>query len=216
MANPCHHSSPETHGYDFEELSRRHFMQRSISLLICGVAGSYLSAKVWASDEKKAAMPVDLVAAEKFMRRAIELSQKGIKAGDGGPFGAVIVKDGVIIGEGWNHVVSGHDPTAHGEITAIRDAGQRMKTFEFKGCEIYTTGEPCPMCLCAIYWARMDRIFYGFSIEDAATIGFDDRFFYEQIAKPMGARQIPETQLLKDQAFAVARDYMANPNRTKY
>ncbi len=139
-----------------------------------------------------------------FMRRAIELSRQGVKAGDGGPFGAVVVKDGVIVGEGWNQVLSGCDPTAHGEITAIRDAGRRLRTFDLKGCEIYTTGEPCPMCLCAIYWAGIDRVFYGFSIADAAAVGFDDRVFYQQISKPIQDRQVPETQLLRDEAFAVA------------
>ena len=153
---------------------------------------------------------------ETFMRRAIELSRQGVKAGDGGPFGAVVVKDGVIVGEGWNQVLSGCDPTAHGEITAIRDAGRRLRTFDLKGCDIYTTGEPCPMCLCAIYWAGIDRAFYGFSIADAATVGFDDRVFYQQISKPIQDRRVPETQLLRDEAFAVAQDYVADPDRSRY
>ncbi|AUB80419.1 nucleoside deaminase [Candidatus Thiodictyon syntrophicum] len=153
---------------------------------------------------------------EAFMRRAIELSRQGVKAGDGGPFGAVVVKDGVIVGEGWNQVLSGCDPTAHGEITAIRDAGRRLRTFDLKGCDIYTTGEPCPMCLCAIYWAGIDRVFYGFSIADAAAVGFDDRVFYQQISKPIQDRQVPETQLLRDEAFAVAQDYVADLDRIRY
>lgn len=150
------------------------------------------------------------------MRRAITLGRQGVKAGDGGPFGAVIVKDGLIVGEGWNRVVSGKDPTAHGEMTAIRDASQRLGTFDLSGCAIYTTGEPCPMCLGAIYWARIDRIFYGISTDDAASIGFDDRRFFAQMARPSGERLIPATQLCRDQAFALAQDYAANPDRIRY
>ena len=109
-----------------------------------------------------------------FMQRAIELAKSGMLAGHGGPFGAVIVRDGEIIGEGWNQVLRNNDPTAHGEVTAIRDACNKLGDFKLTGCEIHTTGEPCPMCLGAIHWARIDRIYYGFSIKDAATAGFDD------------------------------------------
>ena len=104
-----------------------------------------------------------------FMKRAIELARWGIARGDGGPFGAVVVRQGEIIGEGWNRVVGTNDPTAHGEITAIRDACARLGTFDLEGCEIHTTGQPCPMCLGAIHWARIGRIYYGFRIEDAAA-----------------------------------------------
>ena len=154
--------------------------------------------------------------AERFMRRAIELGRRGAEAGDGGPFGAVIVKDGEIVGEGWNRVVATNDPTAHGEVVAIRDACKRVKAFSLKGCELYTSGQPCPMCLSAIYWARVDRVFYGFSVQDAADVGFDDRFIYEQLAKPLGRRKIPEAQVLGGEALKVLKAYAANPKRVKY
>ncbi|WP_200890140.1 nucleoside deaminase [Geoalkalibacter subterraneus] len=153
---------------------------------------------------------------EKFMRRAIALSTQGIEAGDGGPFGAVVVKDGIIVGEGWNRVIATNDPTAHGEIVAIRDACSRLNTFELADCDIYTTGEPCPMCLTAIYWARMRRIFFGFTIEDAERIGFDDNCFYREINKSRQDRSIQSIQLLKDESMQVARRYMQMPDRTLY
>jgi len=154
--------------------------------------------------------------AEKYMRHAIELGRKGMQAGDGGPFGTVIVKNGEIIGEGWNRVIATNDPTAHGEIMAIRDACKRTNSFILSGCDLYTSGEPCPMCLGAIYWARIDRIFYGFGVRDAAEIGFDDRFIYEQLAKPLEQRQIPEIQVLDSEALEVLKVYAADPNRVKY
>jgi tRNA(Arg) A34 adenosine deaminase TadA len=140
--------------------------------------------------------PIDKEQAERFMRRAIELAQQGVEAGDGGPFGTVIVKDGEIVGEGWNRVIATNDPTAHGEVVAIRDATNRIESFSLEGCELYTSGEPCPMCLGAIYWANIDRVFYGFNVQDAAEVGFDDSFIYEQLAKPLDQRKIPEVQVL--------------------
>lgn len=154
--------------------------------------------------------------AEKFIRRAIELGRNGMESSDGGPFGTVIVKNGEIIGEGWNRVIASNDPTAHGEIMAIRDACKRTDSFNLSGCELYTSGEPCPMCLGAIYWARLDRVFYGFSVQDAAEIGFDDRFIYAQLAKPLKLRQIPEIQILDTEALEVLKAYAANPDRIKY
>lgn len=154
--------------------------------------------------------------AEKYMRHAIELGRKGMQAGEGGPFGTVIVKNGEIIGEGWNRVIATNDPTAHGEIMAIRDACKRTNSFILSGCELYTSGEPCPMCLGAIYWARIDRIFYGFGVQDAAEIGFDDKFIYEQLAKPLEQRQIPEIRVLDTEALEVLKVYAADPNRVKY
>lgn len=151
-----------------------------------------------------------------FMRRAIALAQRGVDAGDGGPFGAVVVKEGAIVGEGWNRVVADNDPTAHGEIAAIRDACRRLQTFSLAGCELYTTGQPCPMCLGTIYWARMERVYYGFSAQDAAAIGFDDHAFYEQLALPPDRRRVPEVQLLADEALEVARRYAADPGRVRY
>jgi guanine deaminase len=152
----------------------------------------------------------------RFMRRALALARRGMKAGDGGPFGAVVVRGGAIVGEGWNRVVATRDPTAHGEIVAIRAAGRRLATFRLEGCDLYTSGEPCPMCLGAAYWARIDRIFFGFTVADAARIGFDDRVIYREVARPAGRRTIPAVQLLAREARAVAREYAADPRRVTY
>lgn len=154
--------------------------------------------------------------AEKFMRRAIELGRRSMEAGEGGPFGAVIVKNGEIIGEGWNQVIATNDPTAHGEMMAIRNACKRINAFSLDGCELYTSGEPCPMCLGAIYWARIERLLYGFNVEEAAKVEFDDRFIYEQLKKPLAQRKIPEIQILNEEALAVLKVYAADPNRVKY
>ncbi len=153
---------------------------------------------------------------EKFMQRAIALARQGMHAGAGGPFGAVIVKNGAIVGEGWNQVVSTHDPTAHGEVVAIRDACQNLGTFSLTACEIYTTGQPCPMCLGAIHWARIERIFYGFGINDAAAIGFDDTEFFRQMNLPVEDRLIPAQELCRDQAMELAAEYMRLPGRQHY
>jgi len=154
--------------------------------------------------------------AEKFMRYAIELGRKGMQAGNGGPFGAIVVKNGNIIGEGWNRVLSSNDPTAHGEITAIRDACKNIQSYDLSGCELYTSGEPCPMCLSAIYWARLDRIFYGFKIQAAAEALFDDEFIFSELNKPASQRKIPEIQILETEALTVLKDYTANPDRVIY
>jgi guanine deaminase len=153
---------------------------------------------------------------ENFMRRAIELARQGMNQGAGGPFGAVIVKDGEIVGEGWNQVVGTHDPTAHGEISAIRDACTRLGTFSLDGCEIHTTGQPCPMCLGAIHWARIHKIYYGFRIEDAAEIGFDDSEFFRQMVLPLSERMIPAKELCREEALILARDYTLLPNKQHY
>src|SRR6266404_1774250 len=120
-----------------------------------------------------------------FMRRAVELSRERMRQNAGGPFGAVIVKAGEILAEGWNKVTSTNDPTAHAEVSAIRAACARLGTFSLAGCDIYTSCEPCPMCLAAIYWARLDRIYFANSREDAAAIGFDDALIYHEVAKPI-------------------------------
>ncbi len=151
-----------------------------------------------------------------YMGRAIELARKGMLDGDGGPFGAVVVQGGEIIGEGWNRVVATGDPTAHGEIVAIRDACSRIRHFSLEGCDIYTTGQPCPMCLGAIHWARVRAIYYGFSMEDAALIGFDDREFFQQFALPVGHRTIREAECGRIQALALVEEYAALPDRTPY
>ena len=150
------------------------------------------------------------------MRRAIALARRGATAGDGGPFGAVIVLGGEIIGEGWNRVIATRDPTAHGEMVAIRDACRRIGNISLQGCVLYTSGQPCPMCLGAIYWARIERVFYGFGIRDAARIGFDDHFIYEQLARPPEQRAIPEIPLLRAEALAVLEAFAADPGRVRY
>lgn len=150
------------------------------------------------------------------MRRAIELARQGMNQGAGGPFGAVIVKDGEIVGEGWNQVIATNDPTAHGEVTAIRNACAKLGTFSLEGCEIHTTGQPCPMCLGAIYWARIRRIYYGFRIEDAAAIGFDDTEFFRQMLLPPGGRLIPSVETCREEAMDLAAEYTRLPDKRHY
>ncbi len=137
---------------------------------------------------------------EEFMREAINLSIKNIENG-GGPFGAVIVKDGEIIATGVNRVTASIDPTAHAEVMAIREAARKLNDFNLKGCTIYTSCEPCPMCLAAIYWARIDRVFFGNTKHDAKGIGFDDSFIYDEIALPFEKRKIETKQILPSEAI---------------
>lgn len=153
---------------------------------------------------------------EFFMKRAIELARKGMLDGDGGPFGAVVVRNGEIIGEGWNRVVGTNDPTSHGEINAIRDACARLGTFSLEGCEIHSTGQPCPMCLGAIHWARIGRIYYGFRIEDASEIGFDDREFFRQMALPPAERMIPSQEICRPEAMELVTEYVRMPEKPQY
>ena len=161
-------------------------------------------------------MTGDTDARRGFMRRAIEISRAKMKAGEGGPFGAVIVHDGVIIGEGWNRVVGSHDPTAHAEIVAIRDACARLGTFRLTGTDIYTSCEPCPMCLAAILWARIDRLYFANSRADAAAIGFDDAVFYDEVALPPDQRALPATRLLAEEARTVFAEWEAKPDKVRY
>ena len=137
---------------------------------------------------------------KKFMRKAIALSLENIKNG-GGPFGAVVVKDEKIISTGVNQVTSNIDPTAHAEVNAIRKASRKLRTFDLSGCEIYTSCEPCPMCLGAIYWAHIDKMYYGNTKSDAKNIGFDDSFIYDEIALKPENRQVKTIQLLPDEAI---------------
>lgn len=153
---------------------------------------------------------------EALMRRAIALSLEHSRAGDCGPFGAVVARDGRIVAEGWNRVVASADPTAHAEVTAIREACRVLGTHELRGCVIYTSCEPCPMCLAAIFWARLDAVFYANAREDAAAIGFDDAFLYDQVALPPGARALPFTRLLQDEARAAFRAWAQNPLKVAY
>lgn len=151
-----------------------------------------------------------------LMRSAIQLSMEKMQAGFGGPFGALVVKDGKVIAEGYNRVTSLNDPTAHAEVTAIREACAALDTFDLSGCEIYTSCEPCPMCLSAIYWARLDRIYYGNSRQDAAKIGFDDEFLYQEVATPIEDRKIPTLQILHDEAEVAFKAWDAKPDKVLY
>jgi guanine deaminase len=151
-----------------------------------------------------------------FMRRAIELSRKNMHTGAGGPFGAVIVKDGKIVGEGWNKVTSINDPTAHAEVEAIRDACKNLGTFELKACELYTSCEPCPMCLAAAYWARVGAIYFGNTREDAAAVQFDDEFLYNEIVKPLEKRTVPIKPLLRAEALTVFTEWTAKVDKIRY
>lgn len=153
---------------------------------------------------------------EKFMRRAMALAQNGIDANNGGPFGAVVVKGGEIIGEGCNRVTSTNDPTAHAEIVAIREACKNLNSFQLEGCEIYTSCEPCPMCLGAIYWARPARMFFACTREDAANAGFDDDFIYEEIARPPEERRIETVNFLREEGLALFENWTKKPDRTEY
>ena len=151
-----------------------------------------------------------------FMLEAIRLAKEGMHKGHGGPFGCVIVKNGEIIGRGNNQVTSTNDPTAHAEIVAIREACQHLNSYQLEGCEIYTSCEPCPMCLGAIYWARPTKVFYGCSKEDAARIDFDDSFIYTEISKPVDTRHIVMEQLLREEALKVFRDWDSKEDKMKY
>lgn len=151
-----------------------------------------------------------------FMRRAISLSRDKMRAGEGGPFGAVIAKDGRIVGEGWNRVTSASDPTAHAEVVAIRAAAAALGTHDLSGAVLYTSCEPCPMCLAAALWARVDAIVYGNNRNDAAAIDFDDAYFYEQVCKPPESRAVRMTRLLPDEAKAVFDEWAQKPDKTMY
>lgn len=135
-----------------------------------------------------------------FMREAIGLSVANVTSAAGGPFGAVVVRDGRIIARGTNLVTATNDPTAHAEVVAIREACKVLNTFQLTGCEIYASCEPCPMCLGAIYWARPDKLYYAAVKEDAAAVGFDDQFIYEELARPVGERKLFTRQLLHEEA----------------
>jgi len=152
---------------------------------------------------------------EELMRRAIELSENSVRNG-GGPFGAVIAKDGEIIAEGSNKVTINNDPTAHAEVCAIRNACKILNTFELANCVIYTSCEPCPMCLGAIYWARLSKIFYANDRKDAAEIGFDDDFIYEEIAIEPQYRKKPSEILLRNEAINAFRMWILKDDKTKY
>ncbi len=150
------------------------------------------------------------------MRAAIRLSIQMMRRGQGGPFGAVVVRGDRIIGRGWNQVTSANDPTAHAEIVAIRAACARLRRFHLDGCDLYTSCEPCPMCLSAIYWSHLRTVFYGNTREDAARIAFDDDFIYRQIALPIPKRQIKMKQLLHREALAAFEEWSEKTDRIQY
>lgn len=149
----------------------------------------------------------------KYMKLAVREAEKGIAKNDGGPFGAVIVKDGVVISKGHNLVVASHDPTAHGEVVAIRRAAKKLGTFDLSGCELYTTAEPCPMCLWAIYWANVDKVFYGCTVTDTERIGFRDKEFYELSKKALHQKM---AMVDRDECLNLFDLYNAQTVKTNY
>ncbi len=153
---------------------------------------------------------------ETFMKEAIRLSFETMRSNTGGPFGAVVVKDGKIIARGFNKVLTTNDPTAHAEVVAIREACKVLNDFQLTGCEIYTSCEPCPMCMAAIYWARPEKVYYANSKTDAANIGFDDAFIYEQLGLPYQERQIPLKRIMEKEAIEAFHEWNAKEDKTQY
>ncbi|RFZ95847.1 nucleoside deaminase [Mucilaginibacter conchicola] len=153
---------------------------------------------------------------KKFMQMAIELSRYNVENAQGGPFGAVVVKDGEVVARSANRVVPTNDPTAHAEVAAIRLACQELGTFNLDGCVIYTSCEPCPMCLGAIYWARINKVYYANTKKDAADIGFDDHFIYDELELPMANRKLPFEQMMRGEALQVFDQWRETTNKTDY
>lgn len=151
-----------------------------------------------------------------FMQQAIALATENVRSGRGGPFGAVVVKDGKVIATGANQVTASNDPTAHAEVVAIRNACQVLGHFQLQDCDVYTSCEPCPMCLAALYWSRCRAIFYGNSAADAARAGFDDSFLYEEVKKPLDQRSIPIRSLLAEQAWESFAAWESSPYKVDY
>ena len=155
----------------------------------------------------------------KFMQRVLELAQRGMDTGHGGPFGSVIVKDGEIVGEAHNEVLSSNDPTAHAELLAVRRASARLKTFNLSGCELYTNGAPCCMCMSSMLWARLDRAYYALSMEDSSDIGLGDESFYQELARPLDSRRIIpmiQNRELAREARAIYQAWVSNPDKTTF
>lgn len=151
-----------------------------------------------------------------FLRRAIQLATENVTSGRGGPFGAVIVRDGKIIAEGVNQVTATLDPTAHAEVTALRAAARSLNAFDLSGCEIYSSCEPCPMCLAACYWSRVDAVYFAAGAEDAARAGFDDAFLYAEMRKDSAERRLASHQLLREEAWQSLAAWIASPNKIEY
>ena len=152
----------------------------------------------------------------KYMEEAVRLAQHGMLSGDGGPFGAVIVRKGEIVGKGWNKVLKTNDPTAHAEIVAIREASARLDSYWLEDCHIYSNCEPCPMCLAAIYWARISKLTYGATRKDAAEIGFDDNTLYREVCLPVDGRTLRATQLCRKEALQVMRIWPEMAEKQQY
>lgn len=150
------------------------------------------------------------------MKEAIELGRQGMQSNQGGPFGCVIVKNDVVVGRGWNKVIANNDPTAHAEVTAIRDACLNLGTFQLDGCEIYTSCEPCPMCMGAIYWARPGKVYYASTRDDAKAIGFDDSLIYEELSLPLDQRKIALKCVGREDAMEIFREWSEKMDRTLY
>src|SRR5258708_32400497 len=153
---------------------------------------------------------------KEFMREAISLSLQTMRRRKGGPFGAVVVRGGQIIGRGWNQVTSRNDPTAHAEVVAIRAACRRLKTFQLEDCELYVSCEPCPMCLAAIYWARIKKVYYANTRKNAAKIGFDDDFIYAEVCRPASQRRLKMRQILRAEALAAVNEWTKKPDKVWY
>jgi tRNA(Arg) A34 adenosine deaminase TadA len=150
------------------------------------------------------------------MNEAIRLSIRNMRRGEGGPFGAVVVRGDRIVGRGWNRVTASNDPTAHAEVEAIREACRRLGTFKLDDCELYASCEPCPMCLSAAYWARLKRVYFANSRHDAAAIGFDDKFIYAEVAKPVARRKLPMRQIMRREALVAFREWETKPDKVQY
>lgn len=150
------------------------------------------------------------------MQQAIDLATENVTSGRGGPFGCVIVKDGEVVATGTNQVTASNDPTAHAEVTAIRNACAALGTFVLDGCEVYTSCEPCPMCLAALYWSRCKAIYYGNNAQDAAKVGFDDSFLYDEVKKPMNERSIPIERMCPEEAWASFAAWEKSPYKVEY
>ncbi len=153
---------------------------------------------------------------KQYMKKAIDLALENVNNGNGGPFGAVVVKDGEIIGKGSNKVTNDNDPTAHAEIVAIREAAKNLDSFDLSGCEIYSSCEPCPMCLGAIYWARIGKLYYAATKDDAAKAEFDDSFIYKEFSLPKEERSIPSLQMMREEAVKVFDQWIKSENKVKY
>jgi tRNA(Arg) A34 adenosine deaminase TadA len=153
---------------------------------------------------------------EIFMLEAIQLAVEMMRLGRGGPFGAVVVKDGEIVGRGWNAVTSTNDPTAHGEVMAIREACRKLGSFRLDGCDLYASCEPCPMCLAAAYWARVGQVYYAASRHDAAEAGFDDEFLHREISRQHSERLLPTRQACRDEALVAFQEWKAKPDKIPY